>query len=243
MSAVTTTSVTSLAIAFEAWTVALIAALAWIGRIRLPASQAWRLPALPLGWTLWAFLLTAAGVLESATRPPGIVILVVPILLTCLVTFGTGSLGRGMAANIPLWWLVALQSFRLGVEAVLQGLSQAGWIPHAMTLAGGNVEFIYAATALLVAWLVRRGTLTAWFVQVWNVLGVLSLLNVVVRAVGSAPGPAHFLATEVPNVATSRFPFALIPAVMVPLAIALHLVIARAASARKAAAVLQASAA
>ena len=215
--------------AFLSYTVAVIAVLAIVGRRHLKGGMSRLLPLLPAVWAIWGFTVAASGLLQSSTRPPGIVLLVGPILLSTIVTIGAGALGRAMQANVPLAWLVGLQTFRVGVEAVIHELWRAGWMPRAMTLGGGNVELVYAASAPVVAWAVARGRVGRRFVVIWNAVGLLSLANVVLRGVGSAPGPAHFLHTEVANVAMGQFPFTLIPAVMVPLALGLHLVTARAA--------------
>lgn len=216
--------------AFLSYTAAVIATLALVGRRHL-SSWLWvLLPLLPLVWAVWGYAVATSGLLQTSTRPPGIVLLVGPILLSTIVTIGTGALGRAMQASVPLTWLVGLQTFRVGVEAVIHELWRAGWMPHVMTLGGGNVELVFAASAPIVALALMHGWVGGKFVFLWNAVGMLSLANVVLRGVGSAPGPAHFLHTEVANVAMGQFPFTLIPAVMVPLALGLHLVTARAAA-------------
>lgn len=218
----------ALAAAFGLYVAGVAALLVGLAFARLPVRQAAWVPLLLASWVACAGVLSATGVLRSPSRPPGIALLVVPVLVSMLATAGFGALGRALALRVPLAWLVGLQVFRVGVEGVLHGLWQAGWVPHAMTLGGGNVEVLFAASAPVLAWAVASGRVGARFVRTWTALGLLSLINVVVRAVGSAPGPTHFLATEVPNIAMAQFPFVLIPAVMVPLALALHLVTWRA---------------
>jgi hypothetical protein len=66
----------------------------------------------------------------------------------------------------------------------------------------------------------------------WNVLGLLALTNVVIRAVLTTPGPLNLIHAEVPNLMLITFPFLLIPGFFVPLAVALHLLAMRALSRR-----------
>jgi hypothetical protein len=45
----------------------------------------------------------------------------------------------------------------------------------------------------------------------WNALGLLSLTNVVIRAVLTAPGPFNLIHAEVPNRIIGKAPFIFIP--------------------------------
>jgi hypothetical protein len=67
---------------------------------------------------------------------------------------------------------------------------------------------------------------------VWNLLGLLALTNVVIRAVLTAPGPFNLIHTEVPNRMFGTFPFMFIPGFFVPLAVTLHVLAIRAISSR-----------
>ena len=62
----------------------------------------------------------------------------------------------------------------------------------------------------------------------WNVLSLLALTNVVIRAVLTAPGPFNLIHAEVPNLMMGTFPFLLIPGFFVPLAVVLHVLAIRA---------------
>ena len=57
--------------------------------------------------------------------------------------------------------------------------------------------------------------------------GLLALLNVVTRAVLTAPGPLNLIHTEVPDRMIGTFPFLLIPGFFVPLAVVLHILAIR----------------
>ena len=100
-------------------------------------------------------------------------------------------------------------------------------------MAGGNVEILVGATAPVAAWLSTRGRLGERLAFAWNVLGCLSLLNVVARAMLTAPGPLHGIDAEVPNVALGLFPYSFIPGFMAPFAMLLHVLAFRAFAARR----------
>lgn len=68
-------------------------------------------------------------------------------------------------------------------------------------------------------------------VLAWNVLGLLALTNVVIRAV-LTPGPFNLIHAEVPNLMMGTFPFLLIPGFFVSLAVVLHVLALRAISSR-----------
>ena len=63
-------------------------------------------------------------------------------------------------------------------------------------------------------------------------LGLLSLVNIVICAVLTAPGPFNLVHAEVPNLMMGKFPFMFIPGVFVPLAVVLHVLAIRAISSR-----------
>src|SRR5260370_39798282 len=99
-----------------------------------------------------------------------------------------------------------------------------------MALGGANVDLYIAAAGAVIAWLSTRGRMGLKLALVWNLLGLLALTNVVIRAVLTAPGPFNLIHAEVPNRLFGTFPFLLIPGFFVPLAVVLHLLAIRAIS-------------
>jgi uncharacterized membrane protein len=94
------------------------------------------------------------------------------------------------------------------------------------------VDIFIGASAPLVAWLSTRGRMGMKLALTWNVLGLLALTNVVIRAVLTAPGPFNLIHAEVPNLMMGTFPFLFIPGFFVPLAVVLHVLAIRAISSR-----------
>jgi hypothetical protein len=101
-----------------------------------------------------------------------------------------------------------------------------------LTFGGANVDIYIGLSAPLIAWLSIRERWGLKFAGAWNILGLLALLNVVTRAVLTAPGPLHLSHSEIPDRMISTFPFLLIPGFFVPLAVVLHLLAIRAIGGR-----------
>jgi hypothetical protein len=174
-------------------------------------------------WLGYALLLGFTGVVaRTQLLPPGIALLTLPIILSLLTLTLTGP-GAVLARRFPLQLLLGFQVFRTGVELSLHHLWSLGLAPRIITLAGGNIEILIAVTAPVAAWLVSKGRAGRRVAWAWNLIGLLSLGNVVIRAVLSAPGPLHLIHTEVPDVAILTYPFTFIPGFMVPLALVLHI--------------------
>jgi len=198
----------------------------------LGSRPAWWVLAGLLVWLSYAGLLGYLGVLKNTTtRPPGVLFLVVPVVLFLVVFVAFVVLSAAsarLALAFPLWILLGAQSFRIFVELFLHRLWIDSLVPKMLTFEGANVDIYVAASAALIAWLSTRGRLGLRVALAWNVLGLLSLANVVTRAVLTAPGPFNLIHAEVPNRLMGTFPFLFIPGLFVPLAVVLHLLALRA---------------
>jgi hypothetical protein len=188
-------------------------------------------------WFTYAGLLGYLGVVRNTTtRPPGVVLLVGPIalfLLVFIVTEARSAIGIRIALAFPLWILLGLQCFRLGVELFLHQLWIEGLVPKMLTYAGANVDIYVGVSAPLIAWLSTRGRMGVKIALAWNLLGLIALANVVVRAVLTAPGPLNLIHAEVPDRMIGTFPYLFIPAFFVPLAVVLHVLAIRAILSRQ----------
>jgi hypothetical protein len=198
---------------------AIVAAMLW--RTFRGGGAALALAVLAL-WLGYAGAFSWFGLLgDPNMRPPGTALLVGPVF-AALVLIVVLPAGRRLAATLPLTLLIGFQLFRVGPELTIVELHHQGLAPELLTLPGGNVELLVALSAPIVAWIVTRGAIGRRIAFGWNVLGLLSLLNVAVRAVLSAPGPLNLIHADVPNLAFSSFPFGLIPGFMAPLAFVTH---------------------
>jgi hypothetical protein len=181
-------------------------------------------------WIIYIGVLGYLGVIaNTATFPPGITLIFVPVMvfLVLFVVRVGSSAGARVALVFPLWVLIGTQVFRVGVELFIHQLWIDGLVPKMLTFAGANVELYIGASALVIAWLSMRGRWGQRLALLWNILGLLSLANVVIRAVLTAPGPLNLIHAEVPNRMIGMFPFMFIPGFFVPLAVVLHVLAIR----------------
>jgi len=182
------------------------------------------------GWFLYVGWIGYFGLLQNITmRPPGATFLLLPVvaLIVIFIWRICSPAGERAALAIPLWILVGTQCFREVVELFLHELWQAGLIPKMLTFAGANLDIYVGASAPLLAWLAARAKAGIRVALIWNVLGLLVLANVVLRAVFTTPGPLNLIRAEVPDLMIGTFPFMFIPGFFVPLAVVLHVLALR----------------
>jgi hypothetical protein len=179
-------------------------------------------------WFLYAGLMGHFGMISnSEMRPPGIAFIVIPVLLFLIFFLVRPSASAQGVRAFPLWLILGTQCFRVGVELFLHQLWIEGLVPRMMTFKGANIDIYIGLSAPLIAWLSTRGRWGLKLASAWNILGLLALLNVVTRAVLTAPGPLNLIHTEVPDRMIGTFPFLFIPALFVPLAVMLHVLAIR----------------
>lgn len=201
--------------------------------IRLPARTAALLSTALLAWLAYVGVLALTGVLGDATlKPPGPVFVLAPVLV-CLVLFVARSdTALLIATTFSPATLILLQSFRVVVELFFYRLWIDGIAPKMLTFEGANFDILTGLTAPLAAWLTTRVRTGRRVGLIWNSLGLLILVNVVVRAVLSSPGPLNLIHTEVPNLSIGTFPYSYIAGFLAPLAASLHILTFRAFSDR-----------
>ena len=184
-----------------------------------------RLGALLIGLPLWLVyvgLLSYSGVVSNtALRPPGIVYVAFPAVLFVLLVFALSRAGGRIAFAFPLWVVIGTQTFRIGVELLLNRLWVDGLAPRVVTYQGENIDIWIGLSAPLIAWLSTRGRWGEWLALGWNILGLLSLASAITLGVLTAPG-LNLIHSEVPNVAIGAFPFTYIAGFFAPVAMALH---------------------
>ncbi len=176
------------------------------------------------GWTGLAITLAVDKffVTAPAARTPRISLAIVPLAVGGLL-FAASRTFRRAIERIPSEWLVGVQVYRLLGGVFLVGYAQ-GLLPGVFALPAGWGDVFIGLAAPLVAWLLRiRHRLSRPIAVLWNLAGIADLVLAVTLGVLSAPGPFHRLALATPNVAIGAYPFVLIPTVLVPLSILLHL--------------------
>lgn len=176
-----------------------------------------------LGWLMFTLILTLTGVLQNfESMPPRIMIVVLPPLVA-IVLLVTSKRYLALADQLNHFWLIYPQSFRLIIEVILWLLYHYGVIPKQMTFEGRNFDVLTGISAPFVAYYCfRKKTWSPKVALVWNIVGLLLLLNIVVVAVLSTPYPFRYFMNEPANTIVFNFPFVWLPAFVVPFALFLH---------------------
>ena len=177
-----------------------------------------------LAWLLGQGVVALSGFYTiSNTLPPRLALLLGPPLLLIAALFATAA-GRRWLDGLRLEVLTVLHVVRIPVELVLFGLFLQKAVPQLMTFEGRNWDILVGLTAPIVWYFAfRKQQLGRRGLLVWNVLGLVSLLNIVMNALLSAPTPLQRFAFEQPNVAILHFPFVWLPGCVVPLVLLAHL--------------------
>jgi len=97
-----------------------------------------------------------------------------------------------------------------------------------MTFEGTNFDILAGISAPFIAYFAfEKKLLNLNLVLIWNIISLGLLLNIVVKAMLSAPSPIQKIAFEQPNIAILYFPFCWLPTFIVPIVLFSHLVAVR----------------
>ena len=181
-----------------------------------------------VSWLMLQAVLSLKGFYtETNTIPPRFALLAAPAILFIILLFITKK-GRHYIDGLDGQQLTWLHTVRVPVEIILLALSGYKLVPELMTLQGRNFDIFSGLTAPLIAWFgYEKKQLPRAFMLVWNFICLALVLNVVIHGLLSAPSRFQQLAFDQPNVAIMYFPFAWLPACIVPIVIFSHLVCIR----------------
>jgi hypothetical protein len=126
---------------------------------------------------------------EFNSMPPRPMVIMLTIVATSIFLV-TRKLDGALSflKTVPLHWLLYIQGFRIVVEFVLLGLHYEGIVPSHLTFEGQNFDIVIGALALVVGYLAQKkpgNWKTAGIV--FNILGLVSLVNIAIIAVLSMP--------------------------------------------------------
>jgi hypothetical protein len=184
-------------------------------------------------WLAITALMAMNGfLLETDAMPPKILLVVAPALIAGILITRSKMAARLLAA-LPVDFIIIAQSFRLGVEIIFYLLLISNAIPTLMTFEGKNMDIFVGLTAIPVAMLARRGTLSDRWLRMWNYAGLAILLNVMIHGMLSAPSPMQQITTVPVNNFMFHFPFVWLLALLVPSAFTGHLLSLRQLSLRR----------
>jgi hypothetical protein len=175
-------------------------------------------------WTALLTLLSYKGFFSDFSKLPPRPALAILIPLPFILRIAFSKSGTQLLQTVPPHWLVYMQSFRIAVELLLLFAFMTGKLPVQMTFEGRNFDVITGLLAILVGYLLaRKKTYSKKLIIAFNIIGILLLLNILVIAVLSMPTSLRYFMNEPSNGLVARFPFILLPGVLVPIAYALHI--------------------
>ena len=181
------------------------------------------LSAIVLWLCLTASLSLSGFFMNFNALPPRIFFAIFPITLL-LIAIALSSKATLYLAAIPQTWLINIQAFRVVMEIVLWLLASQHVIPEIMTWNGRNFDILIGATAPFVAYAYSASKDWGRKVAIiWNVLGILLLINVFIHGLLSAPTPFRVFFTTPANTFVGSFPYIWLPAFVVPCAVLFHI--------------------
>lgn len=173
---------------------------------------------------VWAVLVTVlayrGSFRQAATGFPPIGIALAATLVSLAVCLAVSPRLRGLLSNQAN--LILLNLWRL-VGAVFLILMAQGHMPALWALPAGIGDILVGAFA---PWIARHldtphGRRRA---VIFNLLGMADLIVAVGLGIMTSPGPVHVFHTTPTSELATRFPLALVPAFLVPLAFTLHVI-------------------
>jgi len=175
-------------------------------------------------WTALILLLSYKGFFSDFRKMPPRPALVILLPLPIIMSIAFSKAGTQLLRSVPTHWLIWMQSFRIIVELLLLLAFVSGKIPIQMTFEGRNFDILTGILALPAGYLlVRKKNFAVKFAIVFNITGILLLLNILVIAVLSMPTPIRYFMNEPSNALVAQFPFILLPGVLVPIAYTMHI--------------------
>lgn len=172
-----------------------------------------------IGWCIFLLAVSATGFFTHFdTFPPRLAIVLVVPLITIILAVRSNA-AKELLQVVPARNIIRLQVFRVFVELLIWSAFALGQLPIQMTFEGLNFDVLSGLFAPVVAyWLVNNRTV----LYLYNYLSLGLLINIVTIAILSTPVPFRVFMNEPANLLVTKFPFVLLPGMMVPLAYGLH---------------------
>lgn len=179
-----------------------------------------------LAWLLIQSIIAFSGLyLNFNSFPPRMMLFgLLPSLIFLISLFFLKN-GKLFIEQIDLQILTYIHTVRLPIEIILFLLFRAELMSIYVTLEGTNFDIITGISAPVIALIsFKKRKILKKTLLIWNFLGLLLLINVIVTAVLSAPSTIQMIAFNQPNIAILYFPFNFLPSYIAPLMLFSHLV-------------------
>lgn len=175
-------------------------------------------------WLFFQAIVAMGGYYQDRESvPPRLILLgIIPAILLIgvyLIFFRTSFIEK-----LPLKALTLVHIVRIPVELVLYWLAAAHAVPRMMTFTGYNFDIISGIAAPIVYWFAfRGGEMRRGLILVFNIFGLLLLINIISIAALSLPSPLQQLNYGEANKAVLYFPYVWLPTIVVPIVLFSHL--------------------
>lgn len=177
-----------------------------------------------LGWLLLVGILSVKGFFSnfSALPPRPALAILIPLPFILWISFS-----KRFCLLLKLvrpQWLVLMQSFRIAVEIFLFAAYIKKILPEQMTFGGWNFDIITGLLALPVGYYCFiKKSWPRFVVVLFNIMGLLLLINVLVIAMLSMPTAFRYFTNEPSTAIVGSLPFIYLPSVLVVMAYTLHI--------------------
>jgi len=176
-----------------------------------------------VAWMLLLSVLADAQVLAAPSLPPRPMFTVLFGLIVIL-TLSFTQTGKTLLKAAPLHWLVFFQAFRIGVELWFWYTYQTGVFPEIMTFEGANFDIAAGLLAIVAGFLILKQPLHAKIIgSVFNIIGILILLNTLRAAALSMPSPVQQYPFDERLLLLGQPYFIYLPGILVVLALGVHI--------------------
>jgi hypothetical protein len=173
-------------------------------------------------WIIMVGSFSLAGVtVDFSVFPPPLAFFLFPPLIVAIYMVLSGKLDH-ILREIPASWLVYFQSFRIVVEILLWRLFVIDIIPVQMTFEGRNFDVLAGAAGLVTGYLYSKDKLPKILINIYNIFGLITLINIVLIAILSMPTPLRAFMNEPANTVVGFFPIVYLPTLLVPFAYWFH---------------------
>ncbi|MFL5739181.1 MAG: hypothetical protein ACJ75B_03115 [Flavisolibacter sp.] len=174
-------------------------------------------------WVAVVTVLSLVGFFRTFDLPPRVFVFVL-VGLVLLLVFSSSRSFSTLLKLMPVHWPVLMQCFRILVEVMIFLSFRRGLLPIQMTWEGYNYDLITGMLALPVGWWMSKNKQRSRSVGIiFNIVGILLLLNVMVVAMLSVPTPLRYFKKEPSLALVGDLPFIYLPTILVLLAFALHI--------------------
>ena len=173
-------------------------------------------------WLILMSTISLTGFFQNTnTIPPRFLIVLIGNI--AFIAFPYASL---KTVALDYRYAMLVHALRIPVEITLYFLFLRKQVPEIMTFNGLNFDIIIGISAILIFFLSQsfKVNLGKKTLLIWNIIGLLFLMNIVVIAILSAPLPFQQLSFEQPNIALLSFPYILLPSFIVPFVILTHII-------------------